>query len=263
MNIVRVISRLEKWNQDIGSDIWYAVGGTLIDFEHFEVLTFDCYGTLIDWETGLWNAMGPVLIAHQVTVTRDTALEMYGEMEFEIERGEYCEYSKVLRKTLRGLCSRLGFTPTEAQLEYFLESLKNWPAFPDSASALRTLKKKYKLALVSNIDDELFALSAPHLQVEFNWIITAQQVRSYKPSLTNFRYALQRIGLPKSKILHVAQSLFHDIVPAKSLGLSTVWVNRRHDKTGFGATLPAKAVPDLEVPDLETLVRHIGPIRRR
>lgn len=120
------------------------------------------------------------------------------------------------------------------------------------------MKRKYKLAIISNVDDDLFAFSAQRLEVVFDWVITAQQAKTYKPSLNNFHLAFERIGLPKSKILHVAQSLFHDHVPAKTLGLSTVWINRRHNKPGFGATPPAQAQPDLEVPSLQALVEKIG-----
>jgi len=136
--------------------------------------------------------------------------------------------------------------------------VKDWPAFPDSAAALQALHKKFRLAIVSNIDDDLFAHSAQRLQVRFDWIITAQQVKSYKPSLNNFRMAFERIGVPQNRILHVAQSLFHDIAPANALGLSSVWVNRRHKKEGSGATPEAQARPDLEVPDLRTLAEKIG-----
>jgi 2-haloacid dehalogenase len=224
----------------------------------FEVLTFDCYGTLIDWETGLWKALQLIIATHHIDLSLDRALELYGELETEAERGEYHEYKTVLQMVLKGLGQRLGFVPTANELQHFSMSVKNWPAFSDSTQALQALKRKYKLAIISNIDDDLFAFSAQRLQVKFDWIITAQQARSYKPSLNNFRLAFERIGLPQSRILHVAQSLFHDIAPAKALGLSTVWVNRRHDKEGFGATPPAQAQPDLEVPDLETLARKMG-----
>jgi 2-haloacid dehalogenase len=227
----------------------------MLDFDRFEALTFDCYGTLIDWETGIWEALQTVLTAHHVSIAKDPALELYGELETAAERGEYREYKTVLRMVMEGLGARLGFTPTPAELQAFSMSVKDWPAFADSARALQALKKKYKLAILSNVDDDLFAYSAQRLQVPFDWVITAQQLRSYKPSLNNFRQALARLGLPGDKILHVAQSLFHDIAPAKSLGLSTVWVNRRHDQGGFGATPPAQAQPDLEVPDLQTLAK--------
>jgi 2-haloacid dehalogenase len=127
-----------------------------------------------------------------------------------------------------------------------------WPAFPDTSEALQALKKRFKLGIISNIDDDLFAASNQHLGVTFDWVITAQQVRGYKPSTRNFQVAFDRIGLPGQQLVHVAQSLFHDHVPAKSLGLDTVWVNRRAGKPGSGATPPATAQPDLEVPDLQT-----------
>lgn len=230
----------------------------MLNFDDFEVLTFDCYGTLIDWESGIWEALRPVLDRHRVEIPTDKALELYGELESEVERGEYHEYKTVLRMVLEGISSRLGFVPSQAELQRFSESVKDWPAFPDSAPALQALKKKYKLAIISNIDDDFFAFSAQRLQRQFDWVITAQQAKSYKPSLNNFYLAFERIGLPKNKILHVAQSLFHDIVPAKALGLSTVWINRRHNKEGFGATPPAQSQPDLEVPDLRTLADIIG-----
>ncbi|HXG52264.1 MAG TPA: haloacid dehalogenase type II [candidate division Zixibacteria bacterium] len=227
----------------------------MLDFDAFEVLTFDCYGTLVDWETGLWKALQPILAGHGVRAAAEEVLALYGELESGIEGGEYREYREVLKNVLRGMGSRLGFAPDESELRRFSESVKDWPAFPDSADALHALGKKYKLAVISNIDDDLFELSAKKLQARFDWVVTARQVRSYKPSLNNFRAAFQRIGLPTSRILHVAQSLFHDIAPAKALGLSAVWVNRRRGKQGPGATPPARAHPDLEVPDLLTLAR--------
>jgi 2-haloacid dehalogenase len=230
----------------------------VLRLDEFEVLTFDCYGTLIDWETGIWNALRPVLAAHGVEVGLDRALELYGELETSVEGGAYRQYAAVLRGVLEGLGARLGFVPTPEELERFSVSVRDWPAFPDSPAALQALRRKYRLAILSNIDDALFAHSERKLQVTFDWIITAQQARSYKPSANNFRLAFQRIGIPQGRILHVAQSLFHDIAPAKSLGLSTVWVNRRHDKPGFGATPAAQAQPDLEVPDLHTLARLAG-----
>jgi 2-haloacid dehalogenase len=227
-------------------------------FDGFEVLTFDCYGTLIDWETGLWKALQPIVATHHIDLSPDKALELYGELEPEAERGEYREYKTILRTVLERIGARLGFAPTADESQRFSTSVRDWPAFPDSPLALQALKKKFKLAIISNIDDDLFAFSAQRLQVKFDWIITAQQAKSYKPSLNNFHLAFERIGLPRDRILHVAQSLFHDIAPAKALGLSTVWVNRRHGKKGFGATPPAQAQPDLEVPDLQTLARKIG-----
>lgn len=230
----------------------------MLRFESFDVLTFDCYGTLIDWETGILDALRPVFAAHRVELVPEPTLERYGELESAAERGPYREYKAILRAVLEGLGSHFGFTPTALELERFSTSVKDWPAFPDSPAALQALHKKYRLAIVSNIDDDLFAYSAQRLQVRFDWIITAQQVKSYKPSLNNFRTAFDRIGVPQNRILHVAQSLFHDIAPANTLGLSSVWVNRRHTKEGSGATPVAQARPDLEVPDLSALAKTIG-----
>jgi len=225
----------------------------MLQWNYFEVLTFDCYGTLIDWETGILDTLRPIFATHRVELIPEETLELYGELESTAERGEYREYKAVLRLVLERLGARLGFVPTAEELQRFSISVKNWPAFSDSASALQALRRRYRLAIISNIDDDLFAFSAERLQVKFDWIITAKQVKSYKPSLNNFRLAFERIGVPQKRILHVAQSLFHDIAPANVLGLSTVWVNRRQNKEGSGATPVAQARPDLEVPDLRTL----------
>jgi len=229
----------------------------MLQWNDFEVLTFDCYGTLIDWETGILESLRPIFAAHRIELIPDSVLEVYGELESTAERGEYREYKTVLRLVLEGLGARFGFVATAEELQQFSTSVKDWPAFSDSPPALQALHRKYRLAIISNIDDDLFAFSAERLQTKFDWIITAQQARSYKPSLNNFRLAFDRIGVPRQRILHVAQSLFHDIAPANALGLSTVWVNRRHDKEGSGATPVARAHPDLEVPDLRTLAAKI------
>ncbi|MGQ0642072.1 MAG: haloacid dehalogenase type II [Gemmatimonadaceae bacterium] len=228
----------------------------MINFDDYDVLSFDCYGTLIDWERGIVTALKPVFAAHSISIDRRKALELFGELESTIESGEFVEYRIVLQHVLDGLGTLLGFTPSAGEREAFANSVRDWPPFSDSSRALKALHTKYKLAVISNVDDDLFAHSTRRLDVAFDWIITAQQVRSYKPSLKNFEHAFERIGVPRVRQLHVAQSLFHDIAPAKSLGLATVWVNRRSGKDGSGATPAARAEPDLEVPDLETLARH-------
>jgi 2-haloacid dehalogenase len=230
----------------------------VIDFGAKRVLTFDCYGTLIDWETGLLATLGPILQAHGVRSDGDRLLALHAELEAEAERGPYVPYRQVLAAVLRGMGERLGFTPTADEQARFADAVGDWPPFPDSPAALTALRRRYRLAIVSNTDDDLFARTREKLAVEFDWIVTAQQVRSYKPALENFRQALARIGAPPAEILHVAQSLFHDHVPARQLGLETVWVNRRHGKAGTGATPPASIRPDLEVPDLATLARLVA-----
>jgi 2-haloacid dehalogenase len=230
----------------------------VLQFDQFDVLTFDCYGTLIDWESGIWDALRPVLTAHKCPLSQEQALELYGEFESKAESEEYHEYKTILAMVLEMFAGRLGFKPSLAELQRFSVCVKEWPAFPDSARALQALHKKYKLAIISNVDDDLFIYSERKLQVKFDWIITAKQAKSYKPSLNNFHLAIERIGLPQDKILHVAQSLYHDIAPARKLGLANVWINRRHGKTGFGATPAAHIQSDLEVPDLESLAKLTG-----
>jgi 2-haloacid dehalogenase len=230
----------------------------MIAFGDFDVLSFDCYGTLIDWETGLVQALHPILHAHGVQQDDEEVLAAYAVAEAAAERGVYRSYRAVLTTALRDLGALYRFTPSPEELDRFATSVGEWPAFPETPSALAQLQRRFKLAVITNCDDALFARSNQRLGVAFDWIITAQQVQSYKPSLRPFQVALERIGVPPARLLHVAQSLFHDHVPAKQLGLTTVWVNRRQGKGGAGATPPAAAAPDLEVPDLRTLVDMVG-----
>ena len=224
-----------------------------VDFEAFEALTFDCYGTLIDWEAGLLAGLRTVLDAHGVAADDDALLETYAGFEAAAEAGPYLRYRDVLGVGLRGVCQAYGFVPTEAEAAAFGGSVVDWPAFADSAAALTRLKARYRLGVITNCDDDLFAASNRRLGVTFDWVVTAEQARGYKPRLANFELALERIDVPRARILHVAQSLFHDHVPAKALGMTTVWIDRRHDRPGSGATPPADAVPDLVFPDMASL----------
>jgi 2-haloacid dehalogenase len=224
----------------------------MIDFDKFDVLTFDCYGTLIDWESGILSALEPSFKRAGVARSDNVILEAYAALEAEAEAGEYLPYKEVLKTVLSGLGAQFGFSPPKGDLERFSTCVSEWPAFPDSADALTVLKGKYRLAVLSNIDLDLFASSARRLEVEFDYLFTAQEIGSYKPDKRNFEYALERLPFDRPRILHVAQSLFHDIGPARGCGLSTVWINRRHGKTGAGATPVADATPDAEFPDLRS-----------
>lgn len=222
------------------------------------MLTFDTYGTLIDWERGLLNALQPVLAAHDVPAGEEALLELFARHESEIQAGVYLTYREVLALACRRLCAELGVVPDDAAVIEFSGSVPFWPAFPDSAAALRRLATRYRLGVLTNCDDDLYAGSMRRLGVRFDPLVTAQQARGYKPRRANFELLLDRVGAPPERVLHVAQSLFHDHVPAKAMGLTTVWIDRRADKAGFGATPPAEATPDLVVPSLAALADLAG-----
>ncbi len=224
----------------------------------FRVLTFDCYGTLIDWETGILSSLGRVVRDHRPDLTDDAVLEAYAEIEAAAERGTYVRYREILAGVVRGFGERFGFAPTSAELSCLADSVGDWPPFSDTVPALRALGARYRLGIVSNVDNDLFALTADRLDTDFEWVVTAEDVRSYKPCVGNFEHALKRIALPHERVLHVAQSLYHDIAPAREAGLKTVWVNRRGDRGGWGATPASRARPDMEVRSLAGLVRAAG-----
>jgi 2-haloacid dehalogenase len=230
----------------------------MLDFTRFQVLTFDCYGTMIDWETGIFSALRPILAAHNKSIPDSALLQLYSELEAAAEQGEYLRYRDVLQSVVRGFGERLGFSPTAAEVRSLPESLANWPPFPDTVEALRNLKSRYQLAVISNVDDDLFAATAPKLGVAFDQVITAQQAGCYKPCMRMFALAQERIGVSRDQWLHVGQSIYHDVIPAQSLGLATVWVNRASPRPGAGAAKAAAGKPDLEVPDLRTLAELAG-----
>jgi len=224
-----------------------------LDFDRFDVLTFDCYGTLIDWEAGILAALRAPLTAHGITAADEDVLEAFARHEAEVEAGPYRRYREVLGEVLGAMVGHFGDAASAAERESFGASVADWPAFPDSPAALARLHERFKLGVITNCDDDLFAASQRRLGLEFDYLVTAQQAKRYKPNPRGFELMFERVGLPPARILHVAQSLFHDHVPAKRLGLSTVWVDRRGTRPGFGATPPAEAAPDLIVPDMATL----------
>ena len=224
-----------------------------MDFSRFRAISFDCYGTLIEWEAGILPALRMFLDSHYCLQADATLLALYGEFEAEAESGPYQTYRSVLSSVVRSFGTRFGFQPSEDELRILHASIPSWPPFPDTVAALQQLQKRYRLAIISNIDDDLFASTRKHLGVEFDTVITAEQAQSYKPSINNFRLALDRLGVPPDHLLHVGQSIYHDVIPAQSLGIATVWVNRRSARPGVGAVRPAVGKPDLEVPDLQTL----------
>ncbi len=226
----------------------------MLDFSRFELLTFDCYGTLINWEEGILRCLHRILAAHGKNLDDATILQLYGDFEARAEQGEYHRYREVLQSVVRQFGEQLGFAPTDQEVSSLPESLKEWTPWPDTVAALRQLQGRSRLAIISNVDDDLFAATQPQLGVQFDQIITAQQAGAYKPSLKIFELALSRVGVPAHRILHVGQSVYHDVIPAQSLGLATVWVNRPSARAGVGAVKAVEGHPDLQVSSLAELV---------
>jgi 2-haloacid dehalogenase len=227
-----------------------------VDLKTFKALSFDCYGTLIDWETGLANVLVPWAREVGLAATAEELLVTYGDSEMAVER-EYPTslYSDVLAEAFRRTGKAFGKPVSDVWAERLGASVGDWPAFPDSAQALASLAEHYKLIILSNVHRAGFAGSNKHLGVTFDRIITAEDVGAYKPAANHFRaldVALTEMGIARSELLHVAQSLFHDHVPAKREGLRSVWINRRHDRPGWGATPEPTAQwsYDLEFPSM-------------
>jgi len=209
---------------------------------------------LINWEAGILPVLRRILSDHGKKLDDVTLLKLYGDFELLSEQAPFHPYREVLQSVVRRFGAELGFIPTEADVRSLPESLPTWQPWPDTVAALRALKNRFRLVILSNVDDDLFATTRPQLQVEFDDVITAQQAQAYKPSHAIFEMALSRINVPAQRILHVGQSIYHDVIPAQALGLATVWVNRPSARAGVGAVKAAEAVPDLEVRSLADLV---------
>ncbi len=226
----------------------------------FDVLTFDCYGTLIDWEGGIAAALRPWARHNGLLLSDDELLAGFAEVESACQAATPDKlYSDLLEDVIRAVAGKWGVTATDDDARAFGASVGDWSAFPDSVDALRYLKQHFKLVIVSNVDRASFAGSNERLGVDFDAIVTAQDVGSYKPDPRNFAALIEAVavlGIDKERILHTAQSLFHDMVPAKQAGLATMWVNRRKTADGWGATPPPPeaVTPDLEVASLAEVV---------
>ena len=221
-----------------------------IDVNKLQVLTFDCYGTLIDWEEGISTALSFLFGRHGLEISTDRILNLYARYELEERSKPYQPYKLLLGNVVKSILSEFNVKATNYEKEFLSKSIRNWMPFTDTIGTLTYLKKKYKLAIISNIDNDLFEFSHSKINIPFTWVITAEDVQSYKPSLALFYRALEIIPFPKNKILHIAESNYHDIAPAKLLGLTTVWVRRQRTSK---ATLQSSAIPDFEIPNLETL----------
>jgi 2-haloacid dehalogenase len=234
---------------------------TDLDFGAFDALTFDCYGTLIDWEAGILAALRGV-VPELARVDGETLLDEYANAEAALEAGPYRRYREIAGEAMATVARAHGAEPTPADVTRLGGSVVDWPAFPDSHDALVRLRTRFRLGVLTNCDDDLFAASNARLGVAFDWIVTAQQVGSYKPNEQNFAALVERLGadgVPRTRILHVAQSLFHDHAPAQRLGFRSVWIDRRHDRPGSGATPPADARPDATYPSMAAFAAAAAP----
>jgi 2-haloacid dehalogenase len=223
----------------------------MLDFSRFEYFSFDCYGTLINWESGILGYLRPLLKSKGREVNDGDILNLYSEFEPK-EQATYRSYRQILASIMGDFAREFHVQFTDEEANGLAQSIRSWEPFPDAVPALRRLKSRYKLAILSNIDDDLFAFTAPKLEVQLDCVVTAQQAQSYKPSLRNFEMLLKRLGIEKERLLHVAESLYHDVVPVQKLGIATVWVNRRQGRAAAATRLVA-AQPDLEVPTLAAL----------
>ena len=220
----------------------------------YKVLTFDCYGTLIDWEAGIWDAYQPLLMANnRIDITREDTLESHAVLEHEQETDTPgMLYTDVLKCVHNAFAAKFNLQTTEQLDSDFGNSIQHWPAFPDTADALRFLKTRYKLVILSNVSRDGFAASNRKLGVEFDAIYTAEDIGSYKPAVENFEYLFASLdsdlGLGKADILHTAQSLFHDHVSAKKFGLANAWIDRRRlsESGAWGATAKVEQRPDID-----------------
>jgi len=229
-----------------------------MDFSRFTTISFDCYGTLIDWESGILPVLRSVLRNRDLILSDARVLELYGEFEAEAESGPYQSYRDVLQSVVRAFANRFDFNASAEEIRSLDESVRAWAPFSDTVLALRELQKRYRLAIISNIDDDLFAQTRKQLDVEFDGVITAERAGSYKPSINNFQLALRTLEISPDRLLHAGQSVYHDIVPAGSLGISTVWVNRKSARPGIGAVRSSVGKPDLEAPDLASLAAAVS-----
>jgi 2-haloalkanoic acid dehalogenase type II len=216
----------------------------------FDVVTFDCYGTLIDWEGGITRAFTEAAEAAGRTVSRDAVLSAYAEIEPRVEAGPYRSYRDVLRETAAQVAARLGWALSSQEAEFLPASLSSWQPFPDTGPALlRLADAGISLGILSNVDDALLAATIRHLPVHFDLLVTAEQVRSYKPAQGHFREARRRIG--QRRWLHAAQSYFHDVVPARALDIPVAWVNRKGEEPG------SDGEPSFETADLAGLASRL------
>jgi 2-haloacid dehalogenase len=228
------------------------VSASPLDLTRVTTLTFDCYGTLIDWEAGVIDVLRPLLARCGIAQSDDEIVATFQDIEAPLCEPPYRSYRTVLADVIERFGRRFGFPLGYAEREALAVSVASWRPFPDTVRALRALEARYRLAIISNIDDDLFETTVPQLGVFFDCVVTAQAARCYKPDQAIFELALGRLGVKGHQVAHVAEGVT-EISPARRLGCATVWVRRR----GRSARLLTE-VPDLEVPDLSSLLPEMG-----
>ena len=219
-------------------------------------LTFDCYGTLIDWERGILSAVQPWLAQHGVQTTPEVILQSFVSHEARLEAHDWQPYREVLRGVALGMAADFQVTNVGSAADWLVNSLRDWPPFSDTLEALRRLKERFRLVIISNTDDALFAQTRRTLVIPFDEVITAEQVRSYKPAKRHFLEAVKRLNVPVSQVMHVAQSLYHDHVPAQQLGFHTARIDRPSLLAGTGLAPAAQVQPHLTFPNLLSLADY-------
>jgi 2-haloacid dehalogenase/putative hydrolase of the HAD superfamily len=217
----------------------------------YDLITFDCYGTLIAWESGIANAFTAAASQDDVTIDAGGILTLYMAEEPAVQGEGYVSYRDVLAETAIRVAAELGWQLTRERARFLADSLPGWQPFPDTNIALERLSQKFRLGILSNIDDDLLQATLSHFTVEFTMVVTAQQVRSYKPGLAHFNEALRRVG--QDRLLHAAQSYYHDVVPATKLRIPVAWINRKGEQAERGG-----AQPTYEVPNLTALADVLG-----
>ncbi|MBL9124183.1 MAG: haloacid dehalogenase type II [Planctomycetaceae bacterium] len=215
--------------------------------QQVEVLTFDCYGTLIDWEAGLRNELADLRARHGVAASVDELLRRWEAIQFRLIQGPYRRYREILRESLVETFAAQGVALSATEAERLGDTIGSWPPFPDTSAALGRLGARYQLAILSNIDDAILAASVAQLGVSFAELITAEQVGSYKPNPAHFREALRRFDRPAGRFLHCAFGFKYDQSPALARGMQTVWVKRP------GWIRDDEATPTFEVDSLAAL----------
>jgi 2-haloacid dehalogenase len=220
-----------------------------MNFDGVRLLSFDCYGTLVDWESGILAAVRAPFSRLSKPPSDEEILSVFGKIEQQEERPPFKHYRVVLRNVMEGMAGRFGLRLQRNEEDLLADSLPSWPLFDDTNEALAKLATRFQLAVLSNVDDDLFEGTQQHLTSELRYVVTAQRVRSYKPGHAHFERLMALAGYDKSHIVHCGQSAYHDVAPARALGIRSVRVLRR----GFGATVPADDVADLTVSSMAEL----------